>query len=324
MKLLALLALIGAATAQVQISSNNNDATIERRQTVNIFEMSRTMAAQMATQQAQIDQLLTLVNSDASPLALGIRAIATEMTGRTQGIVEQQAVMSTQVAAMTENVEAQLAAAAASTTAALTAAAADVQAVSAEITRSSEASAAALDTRLATGLASINTNLAAVNVSLQAGLVSKADSKQYVWIGGARDWGNSGGFRQFKLDRSDYDSLSPKGRKDGDYIRVLVTGMYKAHFWTIQSGGGHGHGRFWFNNQPLTEHYHNSKEYGWWTDITMHIDWKLTANGRFETRLSCGGHRWHAGNSNTGNNYNRFSFRWLGAAREGKCSGCIT
>lgn len=319
MKLVVAIAMLGVASAQVQVSSRSNDLGVSRRQEVTFFEMS----TQVAAQQTQIDQLLTLVNSDSSPLALGLRSIAADMQARTTGIVTAQAAMSTTVAGIEDRVAAQL------TTAAAAASTAADEAAAAAATQATEA-AAAVDVRIAAITASVNTQLAALTASvaplsqnvsaLTTAVGLKRDKKHIIWAGGCASSGG-GGWHWYCLNRVAYNTAAGYFRKGGnEYMSTIKQNIFvKLTMWTITHGSGWNRMTMHVHNGQSWQEIMHSIEHSagcWWKDLHGNLDLAVrNTNYKWRVRMhgACS-HAFHSGGAEMGGNgyHSRFQTTYMG------------
>ena len=191
-----------------------------------------------------------------SPLALGVQAIATDMTARTAGLLQattanthrldslSDAVSTAQVAVatvpstlaatvatMTNNMDGRINAVLASLASTATALTASSASTATELRASSASTATALRASQVAGAstltAAVNTQLRAVNVSIASvnvALVGKRSAASHMWVGSCSNNGN-GGWREYCFDRTMHDSARPMFRKENNNrMRSILAG----------------------------------------------------------------------------------------------------
>jgi hypothetical protein len=238
MKLLFPFALVASACAQVELSTSENDAQFARtvRQTVDAFALSRqvdTLVAALSSQTVELSSArseMAAMQSGDSPLALGIRAIADEMTARTQGLVQSTATNAANLASITGTVQTRLAA----VDAAIATAAASFEAQGAALNQSIGTTLSSLsselDTRMSNALSTVTAQNTVMNASVTRSLLNVKKLKVNLWSGGCSSRGGSG-WQEFCLNVQHYNTAAPYFRKQTNTrFQTLIAGIYTIRF----------------------------------------------------------------------------------------------
>ena len=180
-----------------------------------------------------------------SPLALGVQAIANDMTARTTGIIETTAAnthrleslasaVSTAQAAvatvpstlaatvntMTNTMNAQVNTMTNTMDARISTVLGSLASTATTLTAAQEAGASTLTASVGTQLTRVNTSIRAVTVAL----AGKRSAAQHVWMGSCSSYGN-GGWREYCFDRVQVDTARPMFRKESNTrMRTIQAG----------------------------------------------------------------------------------------------------
>ena len=179
---------------------------------------------------------IATLGGSASPLALGVQAIANDMQARTTGIIETttanthrldslasavstaQATVATvpstlaaTVNTMTNAMDAQVNTMNNTMNARIRTVLGSLASTATALTAAQEAGASTLTASVGTQLTRVNTSIRAVNVAL----AGKRSAAQHVWIGSCSS-NQDGGWREYCFDRPLVDSARPMFRKENN------------------------------------------------------------------------------------------------------------
>lgn len=307
------LALFGCASAQVDLTTANNDAQFGRqpRQTVNAFMLSQQVESLIATVSNQATELSLLRSAD-SPIALGVQAVAADMASRTQGLTATAATNAANIASMQSGLDTTLA----NVNTQLAAAAADLATQAAGLSTSVSTSVASMsdtiDARIAAATDQMGVRISAMNASLNTGLTlvaGKLDGRVNLWSGGCSNRGGSG-WAEFCLNVVHFDTSAPKfARKSGSRFHALVHGIFTIDFRVISESCNWAHtliyvaGRHWL-------HMNDWQGTGHWQHKHAHLTHKIAARQEFWARKYSG--CWNAWHVTDNSGHARITAKWDG------------
>ena len=162
-----------------------------------------------------------------SPLALGVQAIAQDMTARTatllqtaQANTQRLDVLANQVATVPSTLSTTVATMTGTMDSRISTVLASLASTATALRASQTSSTSSLTAAVNTQLTRVNTSIRAVNVAL----AGKREAASHMWQGSCSNNGN-GGWREYCFNRVAHDSARPKFRKENDTrFRSILAG----------------------------------------------------------------------------------------------------
>ena len=170
--------------------------------------------------------MAALAGSD-SPLALGVQAIAQDMTARTadllqtaQANTQRLNALASQVATVPSTLSATVTTMTGTMDTRISTVLASLASTATALRASQASSTSSLTATVNTELTRVNTSIRAVNVAL----AGKRSAAQHVWIGSCSS-NQDGGWREYCFDRPLVDSARPMFRKENNNrMRSILAG----------------------------------------------------------------------------------------------------
>lgn len=308
---LALVVCMGGAAAQLEVTSNNNDLDISRRQSVTAFGLSAAVEAQ-AAEISELRGLVSTLMGANSPLAITTQAIANQMQSQNTELVSTatanqvrvssmeaalsaaQSNMALQAAAISQSVSSSVDSIRSEVSVALSSANTSMSRTIASIERSMNASAVAASQQRTQLAAQVDQSLTRMNTSITVSLASKRSVLSHVWSGGCNQ-GRHGGWHRFCLNQVDVNTARPMFTVVGDQFQALRTGLYDITFGRMFTSCNWEHTAINVNGSRRRHTHAWYWTGGNWMDNEIRLLYTITANQRFwaEAYSACGWTTWH-------------------------------